>query len=142
MMAASSNDRKYSKEHEWVKADLQSADGTTARIGITDYAQEQLGDVVYVDLPEVGASVSQFEKMGEIESVKAVSDLFSPVGGEVTATNDAVVQKPELVNSDPHGDGWLLEVRLTDVAELDKLLSAEDYDAFIANEAKDEALGP
>ena len=136
-MAASPNDRKYSKEHEWVKTD-----GATARIGITDYAQEQLGDVVYVDLPEVGATVAQFEKMGEIESVKAVSDLFSPVSGEVVATNDAVVQKPELVNSDPHGEGWLLEVRLADAAELDKLLSAEDYDAFIANEAKDEALGP
>ena len=136
-MAASPSDRKYSKEHEWVKPD-----GATARIGITDYAQEQLGDVVYVDLPETGAAVMQFEKMGEIESVKAVSDLFSPVSGEVDATNDAVVQKPELVNSDPHGDGWLLEVRLADASELEKLLSAEDYDAFIATEAKDEAIGP
>jgi glycine cleavage system H protein len=136
-MAASPNDRRYSKEHEWVKAD-----GTSARIGITDYAQEQLGDIVYVDLPEAGAPVTQFEKMGEIESVKAVSDLFSPISGEVVATNDAVVQTPELVNTDPHGDGWLLEVRLSDPAGLDKLLSAEDYDAFIANEAKDEALGP
>ena len=136
-MAASPTDRRYSKEHEWVKAD-----GASARIGITDYAQEQLGDIVYVDLPSVGATIAQFEKMGEIESVKAVSDLFSPVSGEVIATNDAVVQKPELVNSDPHGDGWLLEVTLADASELDKLLSAEDYDAFIANEAKDEALGP
>jgi glycine cleavage system H protein len=136
-MPASPDDRKYSKEHEWVKAD-----GDTARIGITDYAQEQLGDVVYVDLPEPGSSVKQFEKMGEIESVKAVSDLFSPVSGEVLATNSAVVEKPELVNTDPHGDGWLIEVRLADPAELDKLLSADDYDAFITNEAKDEALGP
>jgi glycine cleavage system H protein len=136
-MAASPSDRRYSKEHEWVKPD-----GATARIGITDYAQEQLGDIVYVDLPETGGSVTQFEKMGEIESVKAVSDLFSPVSGEVVATNDAVVQSPELVNGDPHGDGWLLAVRLADDAELENLLSAEDYDAFIANEAKDEALGP
>jgi glycine cleavage system H protein len=136
-MASSPSDRRYSKEHEWVKAE-----GTSARIGITDYAQEQLGDIVYVDLPAAGATVAQFEKMGEIESVKAVSDLFSPVSGDVVATNDAVVQSPELVNSDPHGDGWLLEVTLADAAELDKLLSAEDYDAFIAAEAKDEALEP
>ena len=129
MMGASPSDRRYSREHEWVKLD-----GETARVGITDYAQEQLGDVVYVDLPEAGATVTQFEKMGEIESVKAVSDLFSPVSGEVIATNDAVVRTPELVNSDPHGEGWLLEVRLADSAELDKLLSAEDYDAFIASE--------
>jgi glycine cleavage system H protein len=136
-MPASPDDRRYSKEHEWVKVD-----GATARVGITDYAQEQLGDVVYVDLPEAGAAVTQFEKMGEIESVKAVSDLFSPVSGEVVAANDAVVQKPELVNSDPHGDGWLIEVRIADASELDKLLSAADYDAFIAAEAKDEAIGP
>lgn len=136
-MAASPDDRKYSKEHEWVKAD-----GDSARVGITDYAQEQLGDVVYVDLPETGATVAQFEKMGEIESVKAVSDLFSPISGEVTATNSAVVEKPELVNGDPHGDGWLIEVRLSDARELDNLLSAADYDAFIANEQNDEAIGP
>jgi glycine cleavage system H protein len=136
-MAASPDDRKYSKEHEWVMLD-----GDAAHIGITDYAQEQLGDVVYVDLPEAGSSVQQFEKMGEIESVKAVSDLFSPVSGDVIAANQAVVEKPELVNSDPHGEGWLLAVRLSDETELDKLLSAADYDAFIAAEAKDEALGP
>lgn len=136
-MPASPADRRYSKEHEWVKAD-----GDAARIGITDYAQDQLGDVVYVDLPEAGATIKQFEKMGEIESVKAVSDLFSPISGDVIATNHGVVEKPELVNSDPHGDGWLLEVRISDASELDKLLSAEEYDAFIANEAKDEALGP
>ncbi len=136
-MPASPADRRYSKEHEWVKAE-----GDTARIGITDYAQEQLGDVVYVDLPEAGATITQFEKMGEIESVKAVSDLFSPISGGVLATNNAVVEKPELVNSDPHGGGWLLEVRISDASELDKLLSAEEYDAFIANEARDEALSP
>lgn len=127
-MAASPDDRKYSKEHEWVLLD-----GETARVGITDYAQEQLGDIVYVDLPEIGATVTQFGKMGEIESVKAVSELYSPVSGEVTATNVVVVEKPEVVNSDPHGDGWLIEVRLSDAAEIEKLLSAAEYDGFIAN---------
>lgn len=107
-------------------------EGDVARIGITDYAQDQLGDVVYVDLPETGGSVSQFAKMGEIESVKAVSDLFSPVSGEVLRVNDAVVQKPELVNSDPHGEGWLIEVRLTSPSEIDALMAAPDYDAFTA----------
>ncbi len=130
-MAASPDDRKYSKEHEWVLLT-----GDTARIGITDYAQDQLGDVVYVDLPAVGANVAQFAKMGEIESVKAVSDLFSPVSGEVLQQNSAVVEKPEVVNGDPHGEGWLLELRLADPAELDKLLTAAEYDAFISNEGK------
>ena len=130
-------DRRYSKEHEWVRAD-----GDVARIGITDYAQDQLGDVVYVDLPEAGTTLAQFEKMGEIESVKAVSDLFAPASGDVLQANGAVVEKPELVNSDAHGDGWLIELRLSDPAELDKLLSAEEYDAFTAGEARDEALGP
>ena len=126
-MAASPDDRKYSKEHEWVMIS-----GETAKIGITDYAQEQLGDVVYVDLPEPGATITQFEKMGEIESVKAVSELFTPVSGEVVRVNDAVVEKPETVNTDPHGSGWLIEVKLSDASELDKLLSAADYDALTA----------
>ena len=126
-MAASPDDRKYSKEHEWVMIS-----GETAKIGITDYAQEQLGDVVYVDLPELGATMTQFEKMGEIESVKAVSELFTPVSGEVVRLNDAVVEKPETVNTDPHGSGWLIEVKLSDASELDKLLSAIDYDALTA----------
>jgi len=126
-MAASPDDRKYSKEHEWLKID-----GDAATIGITDYAQQQLGDVVYVDLPEPGATIAQFEKMGEIESVKAVSDLFTPASGEVLEVNQAVVEKPEVVNSDPHGAGWLLRVRLTDASEAGKLLSAAEYDAFVA----------
>jgi glycine cleavage system H protein len=116
--------------------------GDVAVVGITDYAQEQLGDVVYVDLPAVGATITQFEKMGEIESVKAVSDLYTPASGEVVRVNEGVVEKPEVVNSDPHGDGWLIELRLSDASEIDKLMTAADYDAFIANEAKDEALGP
>lgn len=134
---ASPDDRKYSKEHEWVKID-----GETARVGITDYAQDQLGDIVYVDLPEAGSAVAQFEKMGEIESVKAVSDLFCPISGDVVATNHAVVEKPELVNSDPLGGGWLIELRATDESELENLLTAQEYDAFIESEQQDEALGP
>jgi glycine cleavage system H protein len=126
-MAASPNDRRYSKEHEWLKID-----GNAGTIGITDYAQDQLGDVVYVDLPQPGATITQFQKMGEIESVKAVSDLFTPASGEVLEVNEKVVDKPELVNSDPHGEGWLLRVRLTDPSEADPLLSAADYDAFVA----------
>jgi glycine cleavage system H protein len=133
----SPTDRRYSKEHEWAKND-----GDTARVGITDYAQDQLGDIVYVDLPDVGATIVQFEKMGEIESVKAVSDLYSPVSGEVAAVNQDVIAKPELVNSDPHGKGWLLEVRLTGAGDLDHLMSAEDYDAFTAAEQNDETIGP
>jgi len=125
-MAASPNDRRYSKEHEWLKVD-----GDRATIGITDYAQEQLGDVVYVDLPAPGATVTQFEKMGEVESMKAVSDLFTPASGEVQEVNQAVVEKPELVNSDPHGEGWLIRIRLSDASEADKLLSSDEYDALI-----------
>lgn len=134
---ASPADRRYSKEHEWVKLD-----GDGARVGITDYAQEQLGDVVYVDLPEPGTAVVQFEKMGEIESVKAVSDLYSPISGEVTAINEGVVEKPETVNSDPHDGGWLVDVRLSDAGEIEKLMSAEEYDAFVATEQNNEATGP
>ena len=125
-MAANPNDRRYSKEHEWLKVE-----GDSATIGITDYAQDQLGDVVYVDLPVSGTTVTQFEKMGEIESVKAVSDLFTPASGEVLELNQAVIDKPELVNSDPHGEGWLIRVRLSNPSEADKLLSSEEYDALI-----------
>ena len=125
-MAASPSDRRYSKEHEWLKID-----GDSATIGITDYAQEQLGDVVYVDLPAAGTTITQFEKMGEVESVKAVSDLFTPASGEVLDLNQAVIDKPELVNSDPHGAGWLIRIRLSDPSEAEKLLSSEEYDALI-----------
>lgn len=124
---ASPADRKYTKEHEWVKVD-----GDVATMGITDFAQDQLGDIVYVDLPEPGTAIKQFEKMGEIESVKAVSDLFAPISGEVIEGNAQIVDKPELVNSDAQGEGWLLKVRLSNASETDALLSAEDYDAFVA----------
>jgi glycine cleavage system H protein len=110
---------RYSKEHEWVRVE-----GDGATMGITDHAQEQLGDIVYLDLPKVGASVRQSEKLGEIESVKAVSDLFSPMSGEVAARNEDVVKAPELVNQDPYGRGWLLKLTLSNAGEVDKLLTA------------------
>jgi glycine cleavage system H protein len=113
----------YSKEHEWVRVD-----GDTAAIGITDYAQHSLGDIVYVELPKVGATIAQFGNVGVIESVKAVSDLFTPVSGEVLEINGALDAEPAAVNKDPYGDGWLFKVRLSDPGETGKLLSAADYE--------------
>ena len=124
----SPGDRKYSKEHEWVK--IEGA--TQALAGITVYAQDQLGDIVYVDLPKTGATIRFMEKMGEVESVKAVSDLFSPITGEVTEINDRLLDHPELVNEDPLGEGWMVRVTVADTAELDQLMSAEEYEAFIS----------
>ena len=117
------DDLKYSSEHEWARF----ADGDTVEVGITHYAQDSLGDVVFVELPEVGSRVDQFDKFGEIESVKAVSDLFSPVSGTVTSVNEDLEQSPELVNSDPYGDGWIMEVKLDDPSELDELMDSETY---------------
>ena len=125
-------DLRYSKEHEWVRLE-----GDTGTIGITDYAQDQLGDVVYLDLPSAGAMLTQYEKMGEIESVKAVSDLFSPVSGEVLEVNQEAVDEPELVNNDPYRRGWLLKVRLSDAAEVDALLSADAYQELLEQEAEE-----
>jgi glycine cleavage system H protein len=123
----SPTDRRYTKEHEWVRVEADL--GT---VGITDYAQDQLGDLVYLDLPSLGTQVKQLDKLGEIESVKAVSDLYSPVSGEVTEVNQEVVDRPELVNQSPYEEGWLVRVRLADPAELDSLLTAEQYDELIA----------
>jgi glycine cleavage system H protein len=120
---------RYSKEHEWVRVE-----GDIATIGITDHAQEQLGDLVYLDLPKVGTAVRQFGKLGEIESVKAVSDLFSPVSGEVTERNEEAVKAPELVNQDPFGRGWLVRLALSDASGVDKLLTAEQYEELVAQE--------
>ena len=120
---------RYSKEHEWVRVE-----GESATVGITDYAQEQLGDIVYMDLPKVGTAVRQSGKLGEIESVKAVSDFFSPVSGEVTELNEEVVKSPELVNQDPYGRGWLLKLTLSDAGEVEKLLTAEQYEELVAKE--------
>jgi glycine cleavage system H protein len=118
-------DLRYTKEHEWVRIE-----GDLATVGITDFAAEQLGDVVFVDLPEVGRTVAQFAAVGVIESVKAVSDLFAPVGGEVVATNAELTSKPELLNSDPFGQGWMLRIRLDDRAALDGLLDLAAYEAL------------
>ena len=122
------DDRKYTREHEWV---VSEAGGGAALVGITHYAQDQLGDVVYVELPAVGDAVGHLAKMGEIESVKAVSDLYSPVSGEVTEVNGRLAQEPELVNNDPLGDGWMLRVSMSDPSELDGLLDAAAYDEYI-----------
>ena len=122
-------DLRYSREHEWVRID-----GATATVGITDYAQDQLGDIVYLDLPKAGTPVEQFGKLGEIESVKAVSDLYSPVGGEVVEVNQETIDAPELVNQDPHGRGWLVKLALSDAGEVEKLLTAAQYEELTAQE--------
>ena len=124
-------DLKYTKEHEWVRVE-----GDTGTVGITDYAQDQLGDIVFVELPEPGKAVKQMEKFGEIESVKAVSELYSPVTGEVLEANPVLVDSPELVNDSPYGEGWMLRIRLSDPGEVEKLLSAQEYDDFIAQGAE------
>ena len=116
---------KYTKDHEWVSA----SDGI-GRVGITDYAQKQLGDVVYVELPDAGTKVSQGESFGTIESVKAVSELFAPVSGEVVEVNPALRDKPELVNTEPH-DTWMIAIRLSDPSEVDALLDAGAYDSLV-----------
>ena len=118
---------KYSKEHEWALVE-----GDSATIGVTHFAQDSLGDVVYIDLPVPGSKFEQFAKFGEIESVKAVSDLFIPLSGTVTEVNQEAVDDPELVNTDPYGGGWLIKLRIDDSAGLDNLLSAEAYEALLA----------
>jgi glycine cleavage system H protein len=123
-------DLKYTKEHEWVRVD-----GDAGTVGITDYAQDQLGDIVFVDMPNVGTKIAYMEKFGEIESVKAVSELYSPVTGELVEVNVGLVDNPQWVNDSPYGDGWMLRVRLSEPDELDKLLSATEYDDFLATAA-------
>jgi glycine cleavage system H protein len=120
------DDRKYTQEHEWIQIE-----GDVATVGVTDYAANELGDVVFVELPENGDEFSQGDTVGTIESVKAVADLFLPVSGEIVAINDAVVDSPELVNSNPLDDGWLLKVKLGDASELDSLLDAAGYQDLI-----------
>jgi glycine cleavage system H protein len=118
---------KYTAEHEWVRT---SDGGDVVRVGITDYAQQSLGDVVFVSLPAVGASLTKGEAFGEVESTKSVSDLFAPLDGTVTARNEALEQTPELINSDPYGEGWIVEVQVSDRASLDDLLDAATYGAL------------
>jgi glycine cleavage system H protein len=124
------SDLKYDKEHEWVRVE-----GDTAIIGISHFAQDQLGEVVYVDLPAQGDAVTAGETFGEIESVKSVSELYSPLDGEITAVNDALDDSPETVNEDPYGAGWMIKVALADASQLDGMMSAEEYEAFIAEGA-------
>ena len=121
------DDVKYTKEHEWVKLE-----GEVATVGITDYAQRQLGDVVFIELPEAGAQVEQMKPFGVIEAVKAVSDLFSPVTGEVTEVNSALQSESNLINSDPYGQGWIIKVKVTETKELETLLSPDDYRKLVA----------
>ncbi len=120
----------FSKDHEWVKLD-----GDVATVGITDYAQTSLGDIVYVELPRIGATLQQFGNIGVVESVKAVSDLFTPVGGDVLETNDAIDADPSLVNRAPFDEGWLYKVKIADIGETGNLMSGEAYDALIAESA-------
>lgn len=117
---------KYTKDHEWIKVD-----GETVTIGITDFAQGELGDIVYVEVETEGEDLAKEEVFGTVEAVKTVSDLFMPVSGEVTAFNEAIEATPESVNNDPYGDGWMIKVALSDVSELDGLLSAEQYKELI-----------
>ena len=129
-MSENLEDLKFDKEHEWLRVE-----GDVATIGISDYAQDQLGEVVYLDLPSAGDSVIAGETFGEIESVKSVSELYSPVSGEVVEVNEDIDGAPESVNSDPYGSGWMIKVRLADPSQLDSLMSAEEYESFVANEA-------
>ncbi|HHJ99386.1 MAG TPA: glycine cleavage system protein GcvH [Actinobacteria bacterium] len=121
---------KYDREHEWVRLD-----GDVATIGISDFAQDQLGEVVYVDLPSVGEAVSTGESFGEVESVKSVSELFSPISGEIVEVNEALEDAPETVNEDCYNAGWMIKVKVEDTAEVEALMDADDYEAYIAEEA-------
>ncbi len=120
-------DLRYTNDHEWVRVD-----GDEVTVGITQYAADQLGDIVFVELPDTGRSLEAARPFGVVESVKAVSDLFAPVAGEVVATNDALASGPELVNSDPYGAGWMVRLKVADTAELADLLDAEGYEALVA----------
>jgi glycine cleavage system H protein len=120
---------RYTKEHEWV-----AAVGDAGTIGITDHAQQELGDIVYVDLPKVGTHIEKAKSLGSVESVKAVSDVYSPVSGEVTEINQTLAEKPEILNSDPHGAAWLVKIKLSAPAELAGLMSAAEYEAYIGAE--------
>ncbi|MET0233346.1 MAG: glycine cleavage system protein GcvH [Kibdelosporangium sp.] len=119
-------DLKYTPDHEWIAG----REGGTIRVGITDFAQQQLGDVVFVQLPEVGAAVEAKDPVGEVESTKSVSEIYAPVGGEVTAVNDALADTPELINSDPFGEGWMFELKITDEDSLGELLDGAGYRAL------------
>lgn len=122
-------DVKYTKEHEWVRVE-----GNIATVGITDYAQDSLGDVVYLELPQDGANVTKDETFGVVESVKAVSDLYSPISGTVAEINDALVDNPEVINDDPYGDAWMLKVEMSSPAEIKELLTSDEYKKYVEEE--------
>jgi glycine cleavage system H protein len=121
-------DYRFTSEHEWIHPES----GNNGKVGLADYAQSQLGDIVFLDLPALGTSVEQGKKMGEVESVKAVSDIFAPASGKVLEINQAVVDEPKLVNEDPYGAGWLVRIELSRASELDKLMDSPRYDTFVA----------
>ena len=129
-MANIPEDLHYSKDHEWIRVE-----GDVGTIGITDHAQDSLGDVVYVELPKAGERFTAHEAFGSVESVKAVSDIYSPVSGEVLEVNESLSSAPEKLNEDPHGAAWLVKVRLSDAAEIKKLLSAADYQTYVGAES-------
>lgn len=130
-MANIPDDLHYSKDHEWVRVE-----GNVAVVGITDYAQDSLGDVVYVELPKVGDDFAANESFGSVESVKAVSEVFSPVSGEIVGNNDALGDTPEKVNQDPYGEGWMIRVQMTNPGEVDSLLTAAEYEDFTKAETE------
>src|SRR5512139_2175852 len=120
------NDFRYTKEHEWIKIE-----GDEALVGITDFAQHQLGDIIFVELPEVGKDLATHQSIGVVESVKSVSDVYSPVAGKVVAVNDALAQTADLLNKDPHGQGWIVRLKIKDKKELDGLMKASEYEKFL-----------
>ena len=125
-------DYRYTKDHEWIKVE-----GPVGTIGITDYAQSELGDVVFAELPKVGATIKAGESFGTIESVKAVSEIFTPVSGEIAEINSKLVDTPEIINKDPHGSAWLVKIRLSDPKEVSALMDAAAYETYIAAQAKE-----
>ena len=127
---ATPEDNRYAKSHEYVHLE-----GDVATVGITEYAQKELGDVVFVELPQVGSQLDAADELGSIESVKAVSELFTPVSGEVIEINEALADNPALVNTDPWGDGWMVRIRVTDATEVDELMTAEEYEEYIEKES-------
>ena len=124
---------RYTREHEWVLIE-----GNQATVGVTDYAQHELGEVVFVELPKVGDPVTKDEPFGVVESVKAVSDVYAPVSGEVTEANDDLVSTPELINEDPYGDAWLIRVEMSDTSEVEHLMSAQEYKEYVEEEGEAE----
>lgn len=128
-------DCKYTQEHEWIRPES----GDKGTVGLADYAQSHLGDLVFLDLPVSGTEVKQFEKMGEVESVKAVADIFAPASGRVLEVNQAAIDEPQLVNQDPYGKGWLVSLQLSQPSELDALMDNERYDVFVAELEEEES---